>query len=40
MYKEANTHAKDIGEQMNEPEDYLQSYLTPVCHMVLDWMKY
>jgi hypothetical protein len=40
MYKETNTHAKDIREQMEEPKDYLHSYLTPTCHMLLDWMKY
>jgi hypothetical protein len=37
MYKETATHAKDIREQMEEPEDYLQNNLTPMCHMVLDW---
>lgn len=40
MYKETNTHTKDIREQMEEPKDYLHSYLTPTCHVLLGWMKY
>jgi hypothetical protein len=39
MYKETNTHAKDIREKMEEPKDYLHGYLTPTGHMVLKWMK-
>jgi hypothetical protein len=40
MYKETDTHAKDIREEMEEPKGYLNSYLTPTGHMLLDWMKY
>jgi len=38
--EEASTHAEDIRKQMEEPENYMQSYLTPMCHMMLDWTKH
>jgi hypothetical protein len=40
MCKEANTHTEDIRKQMEEPENYMHSYLTPMCHMMLDWTKH
>jgi hypothetical protein len=40
MCEEASTHAENIRKQMEEPENYMQSYLTPMCHMMLDWMKH
>lgn len=40
MSEEASTHAEDIRKQMEEPENYMQSYLTPMCHMMLDWTKH
>jgi hypothetical protein len=40
MYKETDTHAKNIREEMEEPKGYLHSYMTPTGYMLLDWMKH